>query len=83
MREWISLAFLGACVGFAERNLEPHHPEHQYLYSQFIQEISEVYHLFQEEGGIELDEIKFALYDYGIKGVYYLDWNLYMSKEFY
>ena len=41
LREWISLAFLGACVGFAERNLHPNHPEHHYrAHSHFPGQVS-------------------------------------------
>ncbi len=84
LREWISLAFLGVCVGFVERNLLPDHPAHQYLYQQMIHEITEVFHQLQEGQYVyDLDSIKYQLYDYGIQGVYYLDWKLYMSKELY
>ncbi|MBF0276973.1 MAG: hypothetical protein HQM13_04255 [SAR324 cluster bacterium] len=83
LREWISLAFLGACVGFTERNLHPGHPEHQYLYPKFVEEITAVFLQLEGESGYDLEDIQFELYDYGIKCVYHLDWNLYMSKEFY
>ncbi|MBF0288115.1 MAG: hypothetical protein HQM14_09880 [SAR324 cluster bacterium] len=84
LQEWISLAFLGACVGFVERNLLADHPDHQYLYQQLIREITGVYDQLQDtQYACDLDSIKYQLYDYGVQGVYYLDWKLYMSKELY
>lgn len=82
--EWISLAFLGVCVGFAQRNLLPSHPEHQYLYPQIIEEMSKTYEQLRQEGfQYDWDEVRFEIYDYGINCAYHLDWKLYLSKECY
>lgn len=84
LREWISLAFLGVCVGFAQRNLLPSHPEHQYLYPQIIEEMSKTYEQLRQEGfQYDWDEVRFEIYDYGINCAYHLDWKLYLSKECY
>lgn len=84
LREWISLAFLGVCVGFAQRNLSPAHPEHQYLYPQIIEEMSKTHEQLRQEGfQYDWDEVRFEIYDYGINCAYHLDWKLYLSKECY
>ncbi len=84
LREWIGFAFLGACVGYVERNLHPLHPEHQYIYKQIIRDVTDVFQTLHDQK-IEYDPnyIKYQVYDYGVQCIYYLDWDLYMSKECY
>ncbi len=82
--EWLSLAILGACVGFSERNLNPELPEHQRIIPRIISDVSGVYSKMLRQGGEEdLSKLKFEVYDFGIQWVYYLDWDLYMSRELY
>ena len=84
LREWISLAFLGVCVGLANRNLLPSHPDHQYLYPKIIAEVSKVHEQLCHEGfQYDGEEVRFEIYDYGINCAYHLDWKLYLSKECY
>ncbi|MGK5090666.1 hypothetical protein WDW89_01470 [Deltaproteobacteria bacterium TL4] len=84
LREWFKIACLGTCVGFIERNLNPAHPAHQYIYSKIIDDLqSMLSYLSNENINYDPHSMKYQVYDYGIQWVYYLDWELYMSQELY
>ncbi|MBF0352252.1 MAG: hypothetical protein HQM11_14560 [SAR324 cluster bacterium] len=84
LRQWLELALLGTCTGFAERNLSATHPDHQYIYPRIIEDVTAMFEHFQRNA-LSLDSaaVEFQVFDYGIQWVYYLDWDLYMSKELY
>lgn len=82
--EWLKLALLGTCVGFAERNLLPQNPLHQYIFPRIIKDVTDMYNkLRQSNISFDSDYIKYQVYDFGIQWVYYMDWDVYMSQELY
>lgn len=84
LKEWLNLAILGACVGFSERNLNPDLPEHHRILPHIIRDVSGVYRKMKPHSDAkDLRQLKRQVYDFGVQWVYYLDWDLYMSRELY
>ena len=84
LQEFLTLAILGVCQGFEERNLDPGLPEHREVFSHVIKDVKGLIQKIPvPSNGEELQSLKKQVFDYGTQWVYYLDWKLYMSKELY
>ena len=84
LQEFLTLAILGVCQGFEERNLDPGLPEHREVFSHVIKDVKGlIQKITVPSDGKELRSLKKQVFDYGTQWVYYLDWKLYMSKELY
>lgn len=78
----VYFAMLGALYAFSDRELDPLHPDHIHIFKVIRQDIEKVY----SEMGHEISDEEtwiFECFDYGIKHIYYLDWQLYLSKICY
>ena len=82
LRKGVYFALLGALYAFHDRELDPKKAEHFYLFKIIKEDIKKVY---DEIGDSLVNEETwlFESFDYGIKHVYYLDWQLYLSKICY
>ena len=78
----IRSAVIGAVYGMFERQLDPFHINHMGIYRLIEQDVEEAFD-FVSQGEIDLDLWLFETFDFGIKHVYYLDWQLYLSKICY
>ena len=84
LQEFLTLAILGVCQGFEERNLDPGLPEHREVFSHVIKDVKGLIQKIPvPSNGEELKSLKKQVFDYGTQWIYYLDWKLYMSKELY
>ena len=84
LQEFLTLAILGVCQGFEERNLDPGLPEHREVFSNIIKDVKGlIQKITVPSNGKELQSLKKQVFDFGMQWVYYLDWELYMSKELY
>ena len=84
LQEFLTLAILGVCQGFKERNLDPGLPEHREVFSHVIKDVKGLIQKIPvPSNGKELQSLKKQVFDFGTQWVYYLDWKLYMSKELY
>ena len=84
LQEFLNLAILGVCQGFEERNLDPGLPEHREVFSHVIKDVKGLIQKIPvPSNGKELQRLKKQVFDFGTQWVYYLDWELYMSKELY
>ncbi|MFL2748690.1 MAG: hypothetical protein ACJ0DI_04240 [bacterium] len=84
LQEFLTLAILGVCQGFEERNLDPGLPEHREVFSHVIKDVKGlIQKITVPSNGKELQSLKKQVFDFGTQWVYYLDWKLYMSKELY
>ena len=84
LTEIFRFAFFGISMGFAERALSPYVPEHMEIIPQLLADIRAVYEQVQAAGvKVSREEFFRQAYDFGLHKAYYLDWNLYMSKEMY
>ncbi len=82
LRKGVYFALLGALYAFHDRELDPMETQHSHLFKVIREDIKKVYEeisnsLVNEETWV------FEAFDYGIKHVYYLDWQLYLSKICY
>jgi hypothetical protein len=82
LKAGVYYALLGALYAFHERELDPLEQQHVYLFKTIREDIVTAYNeisnsLVNEETWL------FEAFDYGIKHVYYLDWQLYLSKICY
>ena len=82
LNKGIYFALLGALYGFHDRELNPLDPNHSHLFTIIKDDIKNVYSEISESL-INEDIWVFESFDYGIKHVYYLDWQLYLSKICY
>ncbi|MCE9499505.1 MAG: hypothetical protein K8R21_03240 [Leptospira sp.] len=82
LKKGITSSILGALYAFHDRQLHPFADEHYTVFSRIHSDITQVY---GEYGNLINDpEIwLFETFDYGINQVYYLDWQLYLSKMCY
>lgn len=78
----IRSAVIGAIYGMFERQLDPFHVNHIGIYRLIEKDVEEAFD-FVSQGDIDLDLWLFETFDFGIKHVYYLDWQLYLSKICY
>ncbi|HMY69666.1 MAG TPA: hypothetical protein PL163_23680, partial [Leptospiraceae bacterium] len=78
----IRSAVIGAIYGMFERQLDPFHVNHIGIYRLIERDVEEAFD-FVSQGDIDLDLWLFETFDFGIKHVYYLDWQLYLSKICY
>ena len=84
LQYFLTLAILGVCQGFEERNLDPGLPEHREVFSHVIKDVKGlIQKITVPSDGKELRSLKKQVFDYGTQWVYYLDWKRYMSKELY
>ena len=82
LKKGVYYALLGALYAFHDRELDPMEAQHSPLFKIIRADIIKVYgeifdSLVSEETWL------FESFDYGIKHVYYLDWQLYLSKICY
>jgi hypothetical protein len=82
LRHGMKSAYLGALYAFRDRELDPFHPDHIYIFPLLCKDIEEAF-LFISQGEVDEKLWEFETFDYGIKQVYYLDWQLYLSKICY
>lgn len=82
LRIGIQSAFLGALYAFLDRELDPFHPNHFSLFFTLEKDVTEAFQLVSK-GNFDKELWVFETFDYGIKHVYYLDWQLYLSKVCY
>lgn len=82
LKKGVYFALLGALYAFNDRELDPLERNHFYLFDLIQKDIQIVY---AEISNSLVDEETwlFEAFDYGIKHVYYLDWQLYLSKICY
>lgn len=82
LKAGVYYSLLGALYAFQERELDPLEQQHVYLFKTIRQDIETVY---KEISGslVNQETWLFEAFDYGIKHVYYLDWQLYLSKICY
>ena len=84
LQEFLTLAILGVCQGFEERNLDPGLPEHRDVFSHVIKDVKGLIQKIPvPSNGKKLQSLKKQVFDFGTQWVYYLDWKPYMSKELY
>jgi len=84
LHEWLKILLLGACAGFVERNLNPNHPAHSFIFPRMIEDVQAMYYELKEQSeDIDAPEITEQVFDFGIQWVYYLDWKVYISQELY
>ena len=84
LADLMRFALLGICVGFMDRHLSPYVPEHQAVITPLLDDIGSVYRDIQySKAEFSMEEFVFRAYDYGIHKAYYLDWDLYLSKDMY
>ncbi len=82
LKTGIQSAFLGALYAFVDRGLDPLDPNHFKLFFTIEQDIKEAFQVVSQ-GELDKELWVFETFDYGIKHVYYLDWQLYLSKICY
>lgn len=82
LKKGVYFALLGAIYAFHDRELNPLENQHYQLFKVIKNDILKVY---EEISNSLVDEETwfFETFDYGIKHVYYLDWQLYLSKICY
>jgi hypothetical protein len=82
LKRGVYFSLLGALYAFHDRELDPMDSQHFYLFKLIQEDIENV---FKEISSSLVDEETwlFEAFDYGIKHVYYLDWQLYLSKICY
>ena len=84
LQEFLTLAILGVCQGFEERNLDPGLSENREVFSHVIKDVKGLIQKIPvPSNGKELLSLKKQVFDFGSQWVYYLDWKLYMSKKLY
>ncbi|MDH5752737.1 MAG: hypothetical protein OEZ59_10010 [Deltaproteobacteria bacterium] len=84
LMRYYRFALLGVCVAFLDRGLSPYADEHVTIIEPMLAEIRDVFRQVTGSGmSYDKEEFCFRSYDYGIHKATYLDWKLYMSKEFY
>ncbi|MCB1180028.1 MAG: hypothetical protein KDK36_20790 [Leptospiraceae bacterium] len=83
LKEGVISALLGALYGFHDRELDPFHPQHHQIFKHIRSDIEEAFESVKEGNKIDEDLWLFETFDYGIKNIYYLDWQLYLSKICY
>ena len=84
LQEFLTLAILGVCQGFEERNLDLRLSEHREVFSHVIKDVKGLIQKIPVPSNVkELQRLKKQVFDFGTQWVYYLDWKLYMSKELY
>lgn len=77
-------ALMGLCVGFSDRHLSPHLPAHTAIIPPLLEEIRGVFEQLKTMGAdYDAEEFRFNAYEYGVHKAYYLDWQLYLSKDMY
>jgi hypothetical protein len=84
LADFFRFALLGVSVGFCERNLSPRDEAHLRIIPPLLADIRLVYDQLRKMGAeYDREEFRYRAYDYGIHKAYYLDWQLYLSKELY
>lgn len=82
--EYYRYALMGLVVGFGDRNLSPYVAEHAAIIAPLLADIRAVYERIKTSGSTySPEEFIFRAYDYGINKAYWLDWDLYLSKDMY
>jgi hypothetical protein len=84
LAEYLGLALLGVCSGFAERNLSPYLPQHVEIIPPLLDEIRGVYDQVLAMGTeYDRDRFRRRAFLYGVHKASYLDWRLYISHTCY
>ena len=82
LKKGVYFALLGALYAFKDRELDPVDRTHFPLFKVIREDIETVYGEISESL-VDQETWLFEAFDYGIKHVYYLDWQLYLSKICY
>ncbi|HMV44439.1 MAG TPA: hypothetical protein PK079_00335 [Leptospiraceae bacterium] len=82
LRKGVYFALLGAIYAFHDRELNPLEAQHFPLFQVIKNDILKVYNEISDSL-VDEETWLFETFDYGIKHVYYLDWQLYLSKICY
>jgi hypothetical protein len=82
LQKGVLSCMMGAIYGFKDRELEPLHKNHTQIFKVMITDIEAAFNTVNE-GNLDEELWLFECFDYGIKQVYYLDWQLYLSKVCY
>ncbi len=82
LRKGVYFALLGALYAFHDRELDPMDEQHSHLFKVIREDIKKVYEEISDSL-VNEETWLFESFDYGIKHVYYLDWQLYLSKICY
>jgi hypothetical protein len=82
LRKGVYFALLGALYAFHDRELSPMEEQHSHLFKIIREDIVKVYEEISDSL-VNEETWLFESFDYGIKHVYYLDWQLYLSKICY
>ena len=82
LRSGVKSAILGLIYGFKDRELDPFHKDHFSIFMEIIPEIESAFNSVNNEN-LDEEQWLFECFDYGIKHIYYLDWQLYLSKVCY
>ncbi len=82
LRKGVYFALLGALYAFHDRELDPMEEQHSHLFKIIREDILKVYEEISDSL-VNEETWLFESFDYGIKHVYYLDWQLYLSKICY
>ena len=84
LADFFRFALLGLCVGFSDRYLSPHLKAHTAIVPALLEDIRGVFDQLKAMGADYDPEVfRFNAYDYGVHKAYYLDWQLYLSKDLY
>jgi hypothetical protein len=82
--DYYRYALMGLVVGFGDRNLSPYLEQHTAIIAPLLEDIHSVYEQIRGSGaGYSPEEFIFRAFDYGIHKAYYLDWDLYLSRDMY
>lgn len=82
--DYYRYALMGLVVGFGDRNLSPYVEAHAAIIPVLLEDIRQVYERIKTSGATySKEEFIFRAFDYGIHKAYWLDWDLYLSKELY
>jgi hypothetical protein len=82
LKRGVYLALLGALYAFLDRELDPMGKNHIHIFKIIQKDIENVFKEISESL-VDDETWLFEAFDYGIKHVYYLDWQLYLSKICY
>lgn len=82
LKRGVYLALLGALYAFLDRDLNPLEENHIQLFGVIQKDMEQVYEEISDQF-VDEETWQFEAFDYGIKHVYYLDWQLYLSQICY
>ena len=84
LQDFLTLAILGVCQGFEERNLDPGLPEHREVFSHVIKDVKGLIQKMPvPANGKKLQSVKKKVFDFGTQWGYYIDRKLSKTKKLY